>query len=246
MMKFKKKALFIFTVLSLLVLGNVYSEIRYTHHDFEYWNWVYPAGSNPRIEICVFCHTPHNAMTDAESSEAPLWNHAITSAGYAVYSSPTMDAITGAPTGLSKLCLSCHDGTIAVDSHSGRTGSVTLGPPGSGFGHEGGLIGTNLMDDHPISFVYNSSLSLTDVELNDPGVTPSGLPRGGTIDTDMLFNGRVECASCHDVHVRRSSAGPACWGCHVVDGQWYSPPKQTLSLRKSNEQSALCFTCHKK
>jgi hypothetical protein len=248
-MKFKKTTLLISFVLTGLIFGhpaNLYSDIRYTHHDFEYWNFVYPAQSNPRIEICVFCHTPHHAMTGNEASEAPLWNHTITAAGYSVYSSPSLNATTFAPTGLSKLCLSCHDGTVAVDSHSGRVGSVTLGPPGSGFGREGGLIGIDLMDDHPISFVYNTTLSVADGELNDPSSTPSGLPGGGTIEEKMLFNGRVECSSCHDVHVRRYNSSPACHGCHVVDGQWYTPPPQTLSLRKSNQGSALCLTCHNK
>jgi hypothetical protein len=230
----------------LLLLVNAFAEIRMTHHDFGWWYHIYPTEANPDREICIFCHTPHDAMIGGDASVAPLWNHTITTAAYNLYFSPTADAPVMSPTGLSKLCLSCHDGTIAIDNHSGRVGTVFIGPPGSGFGHEGGFIGTNLGDDHPISFTYDTALAVIDNELNDPVTTPSGLPGGGSIADDMLFNGRVECTTCHDVHVRRNYSSPACWGCHVVDGQWYTPPLQTLSLRKSNQGSALCLTCHKK
>lgn len=216
-----------------------------THHDFSWWYHIYPQESSPNQELCVYCHTPYNAQTDADSMAAPLWNHTVTQAGYEVYSSSTMNADVFTPDGLSKLCLSCHDGTIAIDSHSNRSGSVFLGPPGSGFGHEGGLIGTKLSNDQPISFVYNDTLANEDGKLRLPSITPSGLPGGGTIASDMLTNGRVECTTCHDVHVPRYDSSSNCHGCHVVNGQWYSKPT-TLSLRKSNSGSSLCLTCHVK
>lgn len=238
-----------FTFILILIFSvKVIADIRYTHHDFSYWYWVYPQASNPNQEICVFCHTPHNAMSGLEASNAPLWNHEITGAAYALYTSNSLNASIGTPGGISKLCLSCHDGTVAVDSHSGMSGSVYLGPSGSGFGHEGGYIGTNLSDDHPISFVYDAGLAATDGGLRDPSVTPSGLPGGGTIAETMLFDGKLECSSCHDVHVpRNNNEGGNCWGCHVIDGQWSTPPKKpSLSLRIGNENSALCLSCHVK
>ena len=60
--------------------------------------------------ICVFCHTPHNA-----TPESPLWNRELEPQIYTVYASPTLRA--GAlpqPFGPTKLCLTCHDGTIAM------------------------------------------------------------------------------------------------------------------------------------
>jgi hypothetical protein len=39
-------------------------------------------------QICIFCHTPHNALSTAG---APLWNHASSVATYTVYASPTMN-----------------------------------------------------------------------------------------------------------------------------------------------------------
>src|SRR4051812_41640981 len=59
-------------------------------------------------EVCIFCHTPHRA------GQSPLWNHTLSAATYIPYSSSTTKAAIGQPTGASKLCLSCHDGTVAL------------------------------------------------------------------------------------------------------------------------------------
>src|SRR5690242_6849752 len=60
-------------------------------------------------EICIFCHTPHKT-----TGQAPLWSHVMPAQNYTPYSSTTMKATdVGQPTGASKLCLSCHDGTVA-------------------------------------------------------------------------------------------------------------------------------------
>ena len=177
--------------------------------------------------MCAVCHTPHGA--DTSVSEAPLWNHTVTTATYETYASASLDAIPGQPNGVSKLCLSCHDGTVAVDSFDGKTGTWTIG-----FGN----IGTDLTRHHPISFAYDGALATVDGQLHDPESTPSGL--GGTIDNDLLRQGQMECTSCHDVHISRNDSG--CSGCHFVHGN----TTETLSLRKSNAGSALCLTCHDK
>ena len=69
-----------------------------------------PVKSATETEICVFCHTPHNA-----NPAVPLWNQTL-SAGVDLpaYTSTTMKATVGLPTGSSKLCLACHDGTVAI------------------------------------------------------------------------------------------------------------------------------------
>jgi len=210
-------------VLSMLVSGfsgEVRGEVRYSHHDFSSQGW---SGG----ELCVTCHTPHNANTT--QSDAPLWNHQITIASYTVYTSSTMNAAPGQPNGVSKLCLSCHDGTVAIDSFGTRVGTRYA---------QFGRIGTDLAPHHPISFTYDSSLAAVDGELRDPASTPSGL--GSTIANDLLRGGQLECTSCHDVHVERNNSG--CTGCHTV----HPMSTKTLSLRKSNDGSALCLTCHAK
>ena len=84
-------------------------------------------------------------------------------------------------------------------------------------------MGTDLSDDHPISFTYNTALATADGGLWDPASALSGL--GGTIDADLLSGSMVECSSCHDVH------------------NSYGIP---FLLVKSNAASALCLTCHDK
>jgi predicted CXXCH cytochrome family protein len=173
---------------------------------------------DPDRRLCIFCHTPHGA--DTSVADAPLWNHMTTNQNYVVYDSPTLDAVVGQPAGASRLCLSCHDGTVAVDAFGSSPGSFFLGGPGA-IGADG------LLNDHPISFQYTDSLSAQDGELHPPSVTSSLL--GSTIDDDLLFNGSMECSSCHDVH-----RGPAASA--VNDALLVIP--QT--------GSTLCLVCHNK
>lgn len=152
-----------------------------TAHDFSNRGW------NGTGEICVVCHTPHFALP---ADEGPLWNHESTTATYTVYSSPTLNATIAQPGTESKTCLSCHDGTVALDAFGGQTGTVNIGAQWD--------VGTDLSDDHPVGFDYTTALATTDGELADPSTKTSGL--GGTIAADMLFADAMECASCHDVH----------------------------------------------
>ncbi|MCB2153756.1 cytochrome c3 family protein [bacterium] len=169
-------------------------------------------------QICIFCHTTHGA--DTTVTDAPLWNHALTNKTYQLYNSPTMDATTSQPNGQSRLCLSCHDGTVAVDSYGGDTGIITIGLPSA--------IGADeLTNDHPIAFTYDDPLATQDGELFMPSSSASGL--GSTIADDLLFNDQLECSSCHDVH-----NGPA--AAAVNDS--------LLVITRTNSQ--LCLTCHNK
>lgn len=189
-------------LLLLLTASPGISQITGTDHDFSTRGW----GSG---QICVFCHTPHNAATGLS---APLWNHAVTSATYTLYDSSvssTFNATTGQPAGVSKLCLSCHDGTVAIDSFGGRTGTTSMTGSAN--------LGTALTNDHPISFTYDAALATTDGGLVTPGsasLAVAGIP---------LYAAKVECASCHNVHsntngafLRSSNAGSAlCLKCHI-------------------------------
>ncbi|WP_457615461.1 cytochrome c3 family protein [Lutibacter sp.] len=179
-------------------------------HDFSNKNW------NPGGEICEVCHTPHNAVTGLT---APLWNHEVTTSTFTLYTnsvSPSFDATASQPDGSSKLCLSCHDGTVAMDNFGGQTG-------GNQFLTGNKNLGTDLSNEHPISFTYDATLATTDGGLFDPTSTNSGL--GSTITSDLLLANKVQCSSCHDVH---NGSGVA------------------KLLVKSNAGSALCLTCHNK
>lgn len=180
-------------------------------HDFSTQTW------NTSGEICICCHTPHNANISVP--EAPLWNHQLTTATFQLYSSPTFNGASSItqPSGNSKLCLSCHDGTVAMENF----GTINNG---THFITAGNNLGSDLRNDHPISFIFDASLSTQDPGLWNPTTHLSGIGNG-TISQTMLFNNKVECASCHDVHNSTGIAG---------------------LLRKTNAASALCLTCHNK
>ena len=95
-------------------------------------------------EVCVFCHTPHRG-----SQTRAIWNRDLPPTTYKLYASSTLEAKLGQPTGASRLCLSCHDGTTALGALRvpRRTGRPAL-PPLTGRG----VLGTDLSDDHPVSF----------------------------------------------------------------------------------------------
>src|SRR5215831_16766295 len=120
--------------------------------------------ASSETDVCIFCHTVHHT-----TGQIPLWSHAMSSVtNYVVYSSPTLKAVVGQPDGSSRLCLSCHDGTVALGMVSSRTttiqmlGGVTTMPAGAA------NLGTDLSGDHPISFVYDQNLSQQDPRVKDP------------------------------------------------------------------------------
>jgi predicted CXXCH cytochrome family protein len=184
-------------------------------HDFSAQGW---SGG----EICVVCHTTHNGPV---AQGAPLWNHTLTTGGtgWSLYvgvdmQATPLDPAAGQPgEGISTLCLSCHDGTVALDSFGAAPGTSTF----IGDINTAANVTTNLTDDHPIAIPFNNALQ---PDMQDPAVATTAI--GGTIADDLLFGGRVECASCHDVH----NAGLGTTKLLVLD----------------NDASNLCQTCHLK
>ncbi|MDA3902311.1 MAG: cytochrome c3 family protein [Desulfuromusa sp.] len=172
-------------------------------------------------EICIYCHTPHQAQTDSDFDYNPLWNMAATQVVYASYSTTTFDGTmdTDVLTGPSRLCMSCHDGTIAVDN--AITGeSDPLG--GDNYIKAGKLIGGggSLASDHPIGFDYTTSVTATPAEIAGTSVAMGSGEIG-----DYLFGGTImTCATCHDVHDNANGS----------------------FLLVANDDSDLCLTCHLK
>ncbi|HTW95254.1 MAG TPA: cytochrome c3 family protein [Tepidisphaeraceae bacterium] len=181
-------------------------------------------------EVCIFCHTPHNA-----SVVQPLWNREIPEQSYRIYSSATLIAQPGQPTGSSKLCLSCHDGTIALGNVISRGQSINV------IGANGALppgttnLGTDLSGDHPISFKYDSDLATKDGKLIDPASLPQQI---------RLEGGQVQCTSCHDPHddsrgnflVMDNSRSQLCSSCHRLAAQ---------SAIQGHDQCVDCHLAHK-
>jgi predicted CXXCH cytochrome family protein len=142
----------------------------------------------PGNQICLPCHTPHNALKSGE--ENVLWNHAETGETFIMYSSSAL----GQPEGVSKMCLSCHDGVTAVDNYGGNPT-----PGGTGWRITGpAKLGTDLSNDHPIAIQYPLGLP---TEYHDPASFAPGINNGPGVQL-VEINGvdRVECTSCHNVH----------------------------------------------
>ena len=208
-------------------------------------------------EICIFCHTPHFATGDG-----PLWNHRMSSAVYQPYTSSSLKATVGQPTGASRLCLSCHDGTVALGMINSRSGGIamntaTMTGPSS--------LGTVLTHDHPVSFVYDNALATADGNLIDPSMLPP--------DVRLDRSGQLQCTACHDPHndeygnflVMDNTGSALCLACHnirnwplsthALSGQPLpsamvnvltseSSGRQTKSLNSRTVAGTACASCH--
>lgn len=202
-------------------------------------------------EVCIFCHAPHNS-----SKVQPLWNRYESAAVYTPYSSSSMVAEPGQPTGSSKLCLSCHDGTIALgkvvsrDTPIHMAGGVTVMPRGHA------NLGTDLSDDHPISFRYDTSLTVRKGNLVDPRALPPAMK--------LDHNQELQCTTCHDPHnnaygsflVMSNENSAMCRSCHTISTtsvaehadcagchQPHSAPSGPYLLRRA-DVSRTCLSCH--
>lgn len=199
-------------------------------------------------ELCVFCHTPHSA----ESTRA-LWNRELPTGSYNLYQSSTTEALVDQPTGASRLCLSCHDGTLALGNLrvAPRTGRASLGVL-----RGRAALGTNLADDHPVSFVYDEVLASRRRELAVPATLP--------INVRLDPSGQMQCTSCHDPHknpyrmflTMDDRAGELCLSCHT-DRDWLTSTHATSQARWSgsgdnpwpgspydNVADNACSNCH--
>lgn len=209
--------------------------------------------------VCAFCHTPHHAMTatDANANDyMPLWSHAIpASTNYAAYDSATIDATINPASmmeGPSKLCMSCHDGSIAVDTHYSTTGKVLLTAL-DGYGQAGIVQTATLSNDHPIGFIFDATdggVAAGPTE-GDPAATlatQTGQDKwirskdalylgnsAGVKIKDRLYVGTtygkpiMTCATCHDVHNKKN-----------VDAAGAT----NYLLMSPNTNSQICLTCH--
>ena len=194
-------------------------------HDFSKATW------NSRAGLCSTCHTAHNTNPDYS---APLWAHKSTTTVFNPYTSPTMDAPDkgSLPSAASKACLSCHDGSLAVNTDV--SGAVT-GTTGAQFAT--GIISSDLHLTHPISITYDpvADTGLFPVDTLIPWTSAAaGNLAGKPLGKSLLLGGKVECASCHDVH--------------KMDG--YAPFSGIMTRIGGTDAngvgSTLCRTCHNK
>jgi predicted CXXCH cytochrome family protein len=162
--------------------------------------------------VCIFCHTPHNA-----SPAYPLWNHVVTSVqNYTNYWSPTLKSYPSAAAappidGFSRLCLSCHDGTVALGAFINQRQEVDTVPTALQPGMEG-YLGTDLSGGHPISIIFDAALA--NQRNQDPNIIHLNWPiKDPTVKLYPTQGGMgVQCTSCHDPHGGRGGPGaPPFW-----------------------------------
>ncbi|NTW99824.1 MAG: cytochrome c3 family protein, partial [Geobacteraceae bacterium] len=201
--------------------------------------------------ICIFCHAPHSSKPLDPLWTRDLWNRDLPSdEGYFPYASSTLTAsVSPVPTGGSRLCLSCHDGTIALTAYGGSPITTTQNLPS---GRSSNLT-KNLADDHPISFVYDASLA---AQKNGDLAMPYSLPPSTKLDN----NGELQCTSCHDPHnnefgkflVKSNNAAgsPLCSDCHTYAG-WaqdsaahYAVSRHKSEIDPTSPMVFGCMVCH--
>ncbi|MDX8410310.1 MAG: cytochrome c3 family protein, partial [Mariprofundaceae bacterium] len=222
-------------------------------------------------EICVFCHTPHGGQN---VGIGPLWNRDFNAGGlaaYSLYDSWTIDGANGSLTGAgnytgSMLCLSCHDGTQAMDNLI----NAPTTPTGNGYGNDGAgsdqgwgwteskwmssgiiqfelaYIGTDLTDDHPVMIQYGGGgLSSGGGTVGDTHFfTPSTAVKNGTtywyFDTDATagFSGGDVKMYTYNQGATGDEPFVECYTCHDPHVETNRP-----FLRMYNAGSALCLTC---
>ena len=195
-----------------------------SNHDM---NRVFGAGTIAHGEVCLPCHAPHNLPN---KTVGKLWNHKMSKNPYTLYGSGSSYITTLDET--SRMCLSCHDGSTAVDSYGVHTGTNPIGGTSSTAGF---LIGSggDLTHDHPVGVKYPTTFT----SMNDPASWSAGTSyllngvatpyvgtvvsavRLSTIGTDKV----VTCASCHTPH-----------------------DNTNRFLLMKNTKSQLCLTCHMK
>lgn len=213
----------IFLILFALTFAgavNVSAGIVNTKHNLSVSNTAGTVKAQSEAEVCVFCHIPHQNRPLGK----PLWNRSMPASSYTMYDSdylkrmgyPAVASDLGTdndtPGALSRQCLSCHDGTVAVGAvyklrrvwmgvdlvaMDGVDGSGMMPTTATGF------IGTDLRIHHPVGIEYDPTVTKN----FDVGTRTMELRTVTDVETNtdvklFEYGGKkyVECSSCHDPH----------------------------------------------
>lgn len=231
-------------------------------------------GTATTDQVCVFCHTPHGADTTAP---APLWNKVLSADGgrflrYSTLNTPSFDSQEAPVGSISLACLSCHDGTQAMDVVLNKPGSGGYFPNGDPIGADGIMTGTpvpmlseDLSNDHPISMQYggggvNVTTHPTDGvfagTLGDPDFQ---MPKRVTINNSPIWwvDSNVGAPDVREktdmlLYTRDEATVTGgvqpfveCGSCHDPhNSSTQIAGSQVAFLRVSNAESAVCTACH--
>ena len=185
-------------------------------------------------KLCSYCHTPHVPSTGIP---APLWSRkAKATQGWGAYTSSTMDATPVDPSdptadqhkNVSNMCLGCHDGTAMYTTSQYEKRPYVSGS-GAWTAYETRTVGAaqnlitgnynGLSHTHPVNFDYNAAV-LLDPALY-PAVNAKYVYMDGTTKVGRLFDGKMQCSSCHNPHLSgklvqgTTTDGKLCVACHA-------------------------------
>ncbi len=266
-MKQTVKLIGILVVLLCLVCpawGKGTANVMNTKHNLSSTNpdFLFQYASDNVDEVCVFCHTPHGGVLNG-----PLWNRSLPGAGsFTHYNSATIStylsglSVSRNVNDESLLCMSCHDGSVAVDHLINDPNSLNGAPitiffgnvdveivdvPGFSAARIGGEPGNTggtgaLNDDHPISFSY------TDV-LADPMYSV-----GGSKDGELRILGNTGDGSSalgwkgEGVRFFGTDNRVECSTCHDPHVDYVTDATYAPFLIRPNTGSDLCLSCHNK
>lgn len=221
---------------------------------------VYNPADRRSTEICIFCHTPHNA-----SPATALWGRKSTvTSSFGFYTSNTLaifkDPVSktasnygGEPNYASRLCLSCHDGATAL-------GAVLNGPEivfdvgkekiaPSGYNtfnpNQGGNDATQ--HHHPISFKYNAEVrnAINTFETKTYKLPTEnktvGPPYYNFPDVKIDRNGYMQCTTCHNPHQNMSDSDATTPFWVLTNAKADVPPGGDGN---GNVYDSVCLSCH--
>jgi predicted CXXCH cytochrome family protein len=213
--------------------------------------------------LCIFCHAPHHTyrlasagatgtgeLAPADYTYLPLWNHSVTTQVFVPYYNGPDQPIDGPKRSQaidnfdrigasSLLCLSCHDGTIAVNEYGNTPQDSRSQSRGASLISAQYNIGADgyLSNHHPIGFdydavaavdpeIYESTIAVYDHSLDAVFGSPAVFPLPQEPIANFLWGGKMECSTCHAVHNKGNSGEKL--------------------LYVSDQNSNLCFSCHNK
>ncbi len=214
------KKIALLTFVSLFVGAMAFGAIVGSRHDLRSYGGACTGGNGTQCttQVCVYCHTPHNANTDTRTKY--LWNRNVNAGNYTVYDG-TYTTPLASSTAHTLQCMSCHDGvTTAIGQ--------MLNPPSDYTGQQDTVyvtgavnLGSDLTNDHPIDLVYLTT--------NEGGPLPASTYNDSTtISPLQLFSlsgstNVLTCATCHEPHNTTAFAS---------------------FLRVTPDNSQICTTCH--
>lgn len=207
-------------LLAFLVIGGIgvlLAQISGSSHDLR----TYGVAAQATTQICVYCHTPHNANTDTTRTSY-LWNRNVRATDYTVYDGTYTDPLASNTTH-TLMCMSCHDGTTTTIGQMLNTPADYDGSQDTIYVTGSANLGTDLSNDHPIDLVYQNSTEGGPLPSSDYNSSSSVTTAGIRLFTFGATSNVMTCASCHEPHNKTGLAS---------------------FLRITPDGSQICTTCH--